>query len=56
MSNVPEGYGGADTLAEIVVSLSDDDLSTGDIAHCKRFGDNKSGSNRLILVVLKRED
>ena len=57
ISNVPEGAGGNDTsLSNVVCDLSDGILEDGDIAYCKRLGEKKTGTNRLILVVLKRED
>ena len=56
LTQVPEGSGGTDvSLAQVVGDLSSNEVSPEDIAHCKRLGVKKTGENRLILVVFKRE-
>ena len=37
-------------------NISEGILEPNDIAHCRRLGKLETGKNRLILVVLKRED
>ena len=57
MSNVSEGYGGTDSsLADVVCNFAGHDLSHEEIAYCKRLGEKRAGVNRLILIVLKKED
>ena len=57
ISNVPEGSGGNDSsLADVVCNFEGLDLSQDEIAYCKRLGEKKAGLNRLILIVLKKED
>ena len=58
ISNVPEGTGGNEkSLSEVVSDITGGYLDPNDIAHCNRLGKKKdTGSGRLILVVVKRED
>ena len=55
VSNIPEGHGGDKaTLTEVVASFGI--IEANDVADCKRLGELKPGANRLVLVILKRED
>jgi hypothetical protein len=57
MFNVPEGHGGNDaSLEQVVCGFAGRGLSQEEIAYCKRLGEKKPGKNRLVLIVLKKED
>ena len=55
VSNIPEGHGtDRATLTEVVTSFGV--VEASDIADAKRLGEEKRGTNRLVLVIFKRED
>ena len=57
LSGVIEGQGGDDSsLAQVVAAAANGKFTTDDIAHCKRLGEKKPGTNRIILVVFKKEE
>lgn len=57
LSGVKEGQGGDDSsLAQVVAAAANGKFTTDDIAHCKRLGEKKPGTNRIILVVFKKEE